>query len=105
MIDKDESITKPANQDTVSKGNIHVDGIQVKLCCTVESAALLGFRNCGIRSKGGGKLVTIDPIAIPTDLKEVLVISKLPTTHDAMKLLCSPMGLCVQCFCSIAWPN
>jgi hypothetical protein len=73
--------------------------------CMVESAAPLGSKKCGIRAKGGGKLADIDPFAIPTDLKEVLVISKLPTTHDAMKLLRSPMGLCVRCVCSIAQPN
>jgi hypothetical protein len=96
---------KPPNQGTVSKGNIHVDGIQVKVFCAVKSTALLGFRNCGIRAEGGGKLAAINSFAIPTDLKEVLVISKLPTTHDAMQLLCSPMGLCVGCICSIARPN
>ncbi len=104
-IDKDESISKPANQDTVTKGNIHVDGIKVTVSCTVKGAAPHGFRNCGIRAKGRGKLAAIDPFAIPTDLKEVIVISNLPTTHDAMKLLRSPMCLCVGCVCSIAWPK
>jgi hypothetical protein len=68
-VDEDESIAISANKDTVAKCNVHVDSIQVTVFGAIEQTALFGFWNCGIRTKGGGRLATIDPFAITTDLK------------------------------------
>jgi hypothetical protein len=73
-VNKDESILISANRDTVAKCNVHVDSIQVTVFSAIEQAAAFGFWKCGIRTKGGGKLTTVHPFSVMTDLKEMFII-------------------------------
>jgi hypothetical protein len=66
-VNKDESIAISADRDTVAKRNVHVDSVQVMVFSRIEKTALFGFWNCGIRTKGGWKLATVNPFAIMTD--------------------------------------
>jgi hypothetical protein len=97
-VDKDESIAISANRDTVAKCDVHVDSVKVMVFSVIEQTALVGFWNCGIRTKGGGKLAAVNPFTIMTDLKEMFEIPEHPTAHDLMELLRGPMGLCVGCW-------
>ncbi len=94
-MNKDKSIAISANRVTVTKRDVHVDSIQVTVLSAIGPTALFGFWNCGIRTKGGGKLATVNPFTIMTDLKLRVIISECPTAHDLMELLRGPMGLCV----------
>jgi hypothetical protein len=95
-VNEDESISISTNRDTVVKHDVHVDSIQAMVFSAIEQAAAFGFWNGGIRTKGGGKLATVHPFSVTTDLKEMFIISEFPTAHDSMELLCRPMGLCVR---------
>ncbi len=77
MVDEDESIAIAADCATVPKCNIHVDSIEVKVPHTIKSATTLGLRNGGIRAKGGWKFTAINPFAVATDLKKMLVVANL----------------------------
>ncbi len=57
------------------------------------------------KTKGEGKLATINQLSVLTDLQKMFVISEFVTAHDAMELLCRPMGLCVGCVSGVAGPN
>ncbi len=94
MVDKDESIAISANRDTVAKCNVHVNSVQVTVFSVIEQTAAFGFWICGIRTKGGEKLATVNPFAVMMDLKEMFVIPECPTAHDSMELLRGLMGLC-----------
>jgi hypothetical protein len=68
-VNKDESIAISADRDTVAKHNVHVNSVKIMVFGAIEQTALFGFWNCGIRTKRGGKLTTVDPFTITTDLK------------------------------------
>jgi hypothetical protein len=92
MVNKDERIAITADSDTVSKSNVHVHSVEVIVFCRIKEATLFGLRNSCIRAKGEGKLASIDPLSVLADLQKMFVISELATAHDAMELLCRPMG-------------
>ncbi len=68
-VNEDESIAISANRDTVAKHADHVDSIQGMVFSAIEWTASFGFWNCGVRTKGGEKLATVNPFTITTDLK------------------------------------
>jgi hypothetical protein len=103
--DKDERIVITADSYTVSERDVHVHSIKVIAFCTIEEATLFGFGNCCIRAKGEGKLAAIDPLSVLTNLQKMFAISELATAHDAMELLCRPMGLCVGSNNGVVGPN
>jgi hypothetical protein len=105
LINKDEGITKPTNQETITKSNIYMHSIKIVVSGTVKDQSAFGFGNSGKRAKGRRKLPTIDPFTITTNLQDVLVVPKLSTTHNAMNLFSRPMSLGVQSIRHITRPN
>ena len=82
-----------------------MDSIEVMVPCRIKSATTLGLGNGGIRAKGGWKLTTINPLAVTTDLKKMLVVGKLVAAHNTMELFCGPMSFGVGGVGSITRAN
>ncbi len=104
-VNKDESIAIAADCDTVPKCNVHVDNVKVKVHRMIKSATMLGLQNGGIRAKGGWKFTAINPFAVATDLKKMLIVAKLAAAHNTMELFRGPMSFGVGGVCSITWAD
>jgi hypothetical protein len=53
----------------------------------IDGTTTVGFLYSCVRTQGRVEFTTIQSFTITADLNEVFVISKLATTHDAMKFL------------------
>ncbi len=86
-IDQDQRVLESADPNTVTKGDVHVDGVKIFILCFVEQSTPIGLRNCGIYAEREWKLPTIDPFAVATNLKDVFIVPKLTAPHDAVEFL------------------
>jgi hypothetical protein len=86
-INKNERVTKASDQDAISKGNIHMNKVQVEIMFLCQSVTTRGLGNHGIRTQRHWKLPTIDPLSIKTCLNDMLVIAKVTTAHGLMGFL------------------
>jgi hypothetical protein len=104
-VNENKSIAISADGNTVSKCNVHVDCVEIFVFTPIEWFAAMRLGDRGIRANRGRELATIDPRAIPADLKEMLVIAKFATAHGAVEFLRRPMRLFIRSVGSIAGAN
>ncbi len=96
LINQDKRIAEAANQEAVPKSNIHVHGVKVFVLRLINRTTTVCFPYGCVRTQGRGEFTTIQPFTATADLNEVFVISKLATTHDAMKFLQLPVLFCIR---------
>jgi hypothetical protein len=59
-VNENKSITIPADSNTVSKRNVHVDCVEIPIFPPIEWFAAMGLGDRGIRAKRGRELAAID---------------------------------------------
>jgi len=65
-INEDECVAEATNRKAITKGNVHVNGVQIAVAGSIKEFAPLGFRDSGKRAKGGRELTAVNPFAIST---------------------------------------
>jgi hypothetical protein len=102
---KNKSIKVTADSNSVPKGNVHMHSVKLTVPGVIKGGTLLGFWTGGIGTQRGRELASIDPFPATTDLKKMLVVLELATSHDAMELLRQPMGFSIGGVGGIARSN
>jgi hypothetical protein len=78
----DECVMEPANQKTISKGNIHMNSIKVAIVVAIKREPVLSLQNSPGCTQRRKELTTLNPYAIATNLQLMFIILDLPTSHD-----------------------
>jgi hypothetical protein len=92
---KNETVAKAADQDAISKGNVHINKVQVEMMFLCQRATSRCLGNRGIRTQQHWKLPAINPLAIETCLNDMLVIAEATKAHSSMEFLRQPVSLSV----------
>ena len=82
-----------------------MNSVKITVVYAFKRPASFGLGDRGKRAKGHREFTTINPLAVPTDIKNVLVVSELATSHNAMNLLRRPMNFCVGGIGSVTRPD
>ena len=59
-VNENQSITLPADGNTIPKCNVHVDCVEIFIFPAIEWFAAMGLGDRGIRAKRGRELAAID---------------------------------------------
>jgi hypothetical protein len=75
LVNKDESIPKASNEETVAKSHINMNHVKIFIPIPLKGFTLITFGHGGKGTKRQREFTTINPYPIPTDLEEMLVIT------------------------------
>jgi hypothetical protein len=103
LVNKDESIPKASDGETVAKSYTNINRVKIFIPSPLKGFTPITFGHGGKETKRWREFTTVNPYAIPTDLEEMIVITKLSASHRVVEFLGCPVGLFVAELSSIAW--
>jgi hypothetical protein len=95
QINKNKSVTKAASRFAISKGDVHMDKVQVEIMFLWQSTTSRCLGNRGIGTQQHWEFSIIDPLPIKTCLNDMLVIAEAMAAHSSMEFLRRPASLSV----------
>jgi hypothetical protein len=102
-IKQDKSVANATNRKTITKANVHVNGIQEAVAGVIKEFALFGFRDSRKRTKWGRELTAIDPFAIAAHIQNMLVVTEFAAFRDAMEFLSGSVCIGVGGISPVTW--
>ncbi len=107
MVDKNESLFVTSNQSTISKLNVNVDNVNVKIMGqhSIDAFASWSFGDIHVRTKRDQEFTSVNKVFVFRCGNDMAVVAETMSSHDSIKYFWCSRQFCDGSVWTIAGAN